>query len=953
MKDNNTYQNKYTIFNDKKLENKLISEYSGRLLYIYDIKSGNISWSGSIQKITGMTEEEFFNVSIDGWEALIHPEDRARVSEDLNYALENQSTFNSEYRLKIKDGNYVLIEDEGNFYTSNNGDLQLIGAMKDITKRKIAEEVILAQSKLIDIISTSHNLEVVFDYICSKIDEIFYKKYTCSIITFDNKNNKVQNYYSNVFTKETLKEFENKSITSGNGSYEEAYKLGQVVIVTDITKSNLYSNVKNIYILENLRSCITYPVFDSLGKCFATFSIYKNNLIPFNEFDLQYIDKFLNLIRIAIENKTKFNEKQQLVNIIEKANNLIIIFNENNKITWINDSVNKLTGYSDNELIGIDIIDFPNIKKNNPIVIDSIIDAINNKTNYEAKLFNYSKNGKHYWVEINGTPIFDDNLVYKGYVQIENDITLRKDSEQKLIENEHLLSSITSNISEGIYRSNLDNNVVYCNNAFARLFGYTGVDEVLVTDFPILFSSVKDKEIIRLKLERDKRLSNEEVLFKRKDESTFWGLLNCRNVRDDNGEMFYDGVVKDISYKKESEVKLKSYNFQLENIMSALNVSSYVTMTDLNGNIIFVNDKFCEISGYDREFLIGKNHNINKSDLHDDAFWKEMWETISDGNPWRGEIRNKNKNGDFYWVDTVINPLKNENDEIYRYLAIRNDITARKIAEEEIIRLNESLEEKVVERTSLLNDALEEVRLLNATLYEANQNLTNMNDEKSEFMAIVAHDLKNPIQGIMFAAELIKTHIEKVSKQQIIYNMDFIEKTATRMRDIINNFLSVSAIDIGILTLEYEYLNINDIINELINHYIPIAQKKNVTIKYVSIDVYSKIDKSALTQICDNIISNAIKFSPYDKKIEITLEAVNDRYYIYVKDEGPGISHEDRKKLFKKYAKLSAKPTGGEHSTGLGLSIVKKLVEFMNGKIDCFSEYGNGATFIIEIPIKF
>ena len=704
--------------------------------------------------------------------------------------------------------------------------------------------------------------------------------------------------------------------------------------------------------MENLRSVIAYPIFDSQGNCFASFNIYKSSITPFNEFDLQYLDKFLNLIRIAIENRTRLNEKQQLVNIIEKVNNLMLLFNEDNIITWINEAVTKTTGYSKNELIDTNIFDFPNIQKYNPTIFKQIKEAISNKEVFDVEVLNYSKTDKLYWVEINGTPIFDENNNYKGYIQIENDITARKESEKKLIESEQLLSSITSNITEGIYRSTPEKGILYCNNAFARLFGYTGVDEVIETAVPILYANAKDREIIKLKLDRDNRLTNEEVLFKRKDGTTFWGILNSRYVNEGNGEIYYDGVVKDITYKKEAEEQLKSYNFQLENIMSALNVSSYVTMTDLEGKIIFANDKFCEISGYERENLLGKTHKIIQSGYHSKDFWKDMWQTISDGQSWRGEVKNKTKKGEYYWVDTIINPLKNENGEVYRYLALRNDITTRKNAEEEIIRLNESLEEKVIERTSLLHDALEEVRMLNSTLYETNQNLINLNDEKSEFMGIAAHDLKNPIQGIMFAAELIKTHIDKVSTQQIIYNMDFIEKTSARMRDIINNFLSANAIDTGKLTLKYEYLNITQIIDDIVNQYLPIAEKKNVIIKYVSVDVHSKIDKTAFVQICDNLISNAIKFSPYNKKIEITLEANDEKYFVYINDEGPGISYEDRKKLFKKYAKLSAQPTGGENSTGLGLSIVKKLVELMNGKIDCISEQGQGATFIVEMPIK-
>lgn len=824
--------------------------------------------------------------------------------------------------------------------------------MKDVTKRDITEKILQTQSTLIDFISKSTPLNLIFEFITEAISDIFYGKYISCIITYDKQNRKVVKCISNNLDKDLILLQENLILEEGNGSHIHSYISNHSIIVEDISTSIEFKNVKEIFIDHEIKSVISFPIIDKNGFCIATLNIYQKNQTQFKKRDLEYLNKLLDIIKIAVENQTKENEKQKLSQIVEKASNLIIISNESGYITWINESVTKLTGYKFNELVGQHIFDFPNVKKYNSEVIKYIQESINKLEVYDVEIYNVSKYGVTYWVEVNGTPYFNDEGKFSGYIQIENDITKRKESDIRLETSEKLLSSITSNITEGIYRSTPDKGILYSNNAFIQLFGFKDLNEVMNIEIASLYANKKERDLLKIKLEKKGVLINEEVLFKRKDGSTFWGSLNSKCVVDENKQIYYDGVIKDITYKRDSEEKLKKYNAQLENIMNALNISSYVSMTDKEGKIIFVNDKFCDVSGYSREFILGKDHNLLNSGYHSKEFWDNMWDTINEGKSWRGDIKNRNKLGTYFWMDTVINPIKNENGEIYRYLSIRNDITDRKIAENEVIRLNESLEQKVIERTSLLNDALEEVRMLNTTLYEANQNLTSLNEEKSEFMGIAAHDLKNPIQGIMFAAELVKTHIDKVSTQQILYNMDFIEKTATRMRDIINNFLSANAIETGKLTLSYENYNINQILDDLVTNYIPVAEKKQVIIKYVSTDVYTKIDKNAFIQICENLISNAIKFSPHNKKVEITLEATEDRYFVYFKDEGPGLTFEDRKKLFKKYAKLSAKPTGGENSTGLGLSIVKKLVEIMNGKIECISEEGNGATFFIDMPVR-
>jgi signal transduction histidine kinase len=180
--------------------------------------------------------------------------------------------------------------------------------------------------------------------------------------------------------------------------------------------------------------------------------------------------------------------------------------------------------------------------------------------------------------------------------------------------------------------------------------------------------------------------------------------------------------------------------------------------------------------------------------------------------------------------------------------------------------------------------------------------------------------------------------------------------TARRMKTIITNLLDINAVESGKLTVNLQKLDVTKTINEIVESFYVTAEKKGISIHYDVIKQYSVfVDTTLFHEVIENIISNAVKYSPLEKKVYITVDEIprdhSSFIRIAVKDEGPGLTDDDKQKLFGKFQRLSAQPTGGEHSSGLGLAIVKKMVEAMNGTIYCESIYGQGATFIVEFPL--
>lgn len=258
-------------------------------------------------------------------------------------------------------------------------------------------------------------------------------------------------------------------------------------------------------------------------------------------------------------------------------------------------------------------------------------------------------------------------------------------------------------------------------------------------------------------------------------------------------------------------------------------------------------------------------------------------------------------------------------------------------------------------------------KLKNIELASFNERLQELNDEKNEFLGIAAHDLKNPLASIMLTASMVKEYHQRLNPEKLVKEMNKIEDIAKRMRSIISNLLDVNAIETGKMNLNYEVINGNEILIDVVNDYVPMSKQKDITLNFIndSEDCNINVDKNSLHEILENVISNSVKYSPKEKSIWVRAFVSTDDnfqipnapigvpyYVVSVKDEGPGISVEDQKKLFSKFGKLSAKPTGGESSTGLGLSIVKKLAEMMQGHVWCESNFGEGATFFTAFPLQ-
>ncbi len=250
-----------------------------------------------------------------------------------------------------------------------------------------------------------------------------------------------------------------------------------------------------------------------------------------------------------------------------------------------------------------------------------------------------------------------------------------------------------------------------------------------------------------------------------------------------------------------------------------------------------------------------------------------------------------------------------------------------------------------------VQDRTRELAQTNEELYEKNQQLEMLNIEKNELLGIVSHDLKNPIGAVRGLAELLQSGF--LSEEQASGTVAQIMATSDRMLDLVKNLLDINRLESGGMQFWFVEFDVAAIVSGGIAIHEQAAAAKDITLHYSNEASRSIIfaDEQAVMQVMDNLLSNAVKYSHHGKDIFVRLLSNERAVRVEVRDEGEGISEADMTKLFGKFARLSARPTGGEHSTGLGLSIVKKMVEAMNGRVWCESEAGKGATFIVEFLV--
>jgi len=260
----------------------------------------------------------------------------------------------------------------------------------------------------------------------------------------------------------------------------------------------------------------------------------------------------------------------------------------------------------------------------------------------------------------------------------------------------------------------------------------------------------------------------------------------------------------------------------------------------------------------------------------------------------------------------------------------------------------------IVNHQYKLEEEIEKRKLIERELKQNNEFLQSLIEEKNDILQLATHDLKNPLTKIALSLALLKKYPEQFTKQELFERIDEMQFSTKRMINLITELLDVNKFETGVFDKKLKKQDIIPILENQIKSYNNIAKNKGILINfnYNSPIPEPYIDSFMFIEIIENLISNAIKYTYPSTQVLIEVKTINNKIRIEFNDEGAGLNDNDLKILFNKFAKLSTKPTAGESTVGLGLSIVKKLTNEMNGEIWCESKKGVGSTFIFEFPIS-
>jgi len=363
---------------------------------------------------------------------------------------------------------------------------------------------------------------------------------------------------------------------------------------------------------------------------------------------------------------------------------------------------------------------------------------------------------------------------------------------------------------------------------------------------------------------------------------------------------------------------------ELADIKFALDQSTIVAITDQRGIINYVNDEFCRISKYSRDELLGQDHRIINSGFHSKNFIRELWTTIAAGKVWKGELRNRAKDGSIYWVDTTIVPFLNNEGKPYQYVAIRHDITQRTLAEEKVLKQAAELQ-----RAAQLSFV-------------------------GELAAGLAHEIKNPLAGIQGAVDILirrrdKNDPELEALEGMRHEVLRIDSTVRALMDRARPRL-VSVVDTSLRdVVERAVAVARGQLSEAA------SRGRHITLTFEPSEdpVIVPLDAAQIEDAVLNLIINAIESANTGGQVTVKVDkAQNERLNqreeeatVEVADNGPGIREEDLSRIFNPF--FTTRNTG----TGLGLPAVRRISRLHGGRVEVSSVVGKGSIFTIYLPL--
>ena len=706
-------------------------------------------------------------------------------------------------------------------------------------------------------------------------------------------------------------------ITSYNEKFKSMFNLPDEVLTThsdskaidyilnQLTDPELFLNkIKYLYKNPLIESHDTLKLID--GKVLERFSFPQI-------LDGNPIGRVWSFLDVTMK-KSSEEQLQLMAQTLKSINETVCIGDLDNRIVFVNEAFIKTFGYSEAEIRGKDIsIILPDEKA--PQELDDLFLQTHSE-GWKGETLAQKKNGSKFPVLISTKILKNEKNEILGVVVVSSDISERKEAELALQAKEAQLSTLVQTIPDLIWLKDSNGVFLACNKQFEQLLGATEAEIIGKTDYDFVKKELADfyRKNDKIAMKSAVPLSNEEELFFASDghyaymETIKTPMFNMKNEL-----VGVLGIGRDITYRKQAEKRLQESELKYRNLFETMPDGVYRSTPE--GKFLDVNPAMVKILGYkSKEELLAIDI---KTQLYFNPEDREMM--ISNLSSEKLEIFPlKKKDGSAVWLEDHGWFVRGENEQILYHEGVSRDVTDRRNSEIQLQKYSEQLKE--------------------------------LNASKDKFFSIIAHDLKNPFNSITGLSEIIKNEARNLDISTIAQYAGIINSTSVNTFRLLENLLDWASIQQSSMPFCPEPTLLKKITTEVIELMIEKANSKMIAIiNYIPVNLIVFADVNMLQTILRNLISNALKFTPTNGKIEINVISNTNELVISVKDTGIGISEEDIQKLFTIGSNYSKHGTENESGTGLGLLLCKEFVEKHHGRIWVESQIGKGTIFYFSI----
>ena len=854
-----------------------------------------IEWNNAQTTLTGISKEEALGKYL--WDIMAvtlsaHEKEplisaiKSQVSDYFTKDIKKLNLEVKEFSLQNVDGTLIPVETE-TFLISTVYEKYLVGINRDLRSRKEAEAaVVKARDFYLHLFENFPVMVWMTDYLG---DPTFYNK---AYLDFRGKSI-------------------DEELTSG---WEEALQPHK--------KDELLSRFNNCF-YNRKRYENEYELLYNDG----TFHWILDIGHPFDNLESEfggYIGVCFDLSEQKLVANKVAESEERYRNIVENISDVVYRLTLDGTVSFITPVITSITGYTVDEVIGRNLATFIH-----PDDLPSVLPKVNKSFSQpiEPEEFRIrSKYSQYHWVRAQAIPLIENGIPI-GTQGIITDIDRNKRAEEALRESEERFKGIFKSTFEGIILADESRKIIAWNTAMETISGYKEAEviskDIAEIHYTLLPDSVKEH------LSRATLTTKYESWFDKNKDTVDYRSRKIILQSIDGKHLIVERVSFFLTIGKATLMcaifrdVTKEHSVEQDNIKfkHAIEQSpNNIIITDTLGKIVYANPAFEELTGYSSAEVLGRKPSVLRSGDKSAEEYKILWETISRGEIWRGEFCNRKKNGELYWEIASIAPVRNSEGEIISYIAVKEDITDRKKIEEELVAAKDKAEE--------------------------------MNMLKTNFLANMSHELRTPMIGILGYSTMLKDEEEFIAAKFI---GETIYKSGNRLLETLNLILDFSRLEAQKIEISIEPLQIISPVNEVLDIFKHTAHHKNIHLLSHINDPFLTIksDEKLFRHIFSNIVNNAVKYTQVGG-VDVYGELIpsGDTYIfeLRVVDTGIGISKENQQLIFEEFRQVSEGFSRSFEGTGLGLTLARRFVEKLKGKIWVESDLGVGSTFFVHLP---